>query len=97
MEYAYSQGPGRARRYVQQDMLACADEIWDLLQQGAVVLVCGNAATIAPGVRRSLLHIYRERTSTTDADAEAGWPGCARPAGTWRTSGEAEPRGRPPG
>ena len=45
--------------------------MWQLLQDGAVVLVCGNAATIAPGVRRSLMHIFRERTSTTEADAEA--------------------------
>ena len=33
-------------------MLECADEVWDLLQHDAVVLVCGNAATIAPGVER---------------------------------------------
>ena len=71
VEYAYSQEPGRPGRYVQEAFLDCADEVWDLLQDGAVVLVCGNAATIAPGVRRSLLHIFRERTSTTEADAEA--------------------------
>jgi cytochrome P450/NADPH-cytochrome P450 reductase len=71
VEYAYSPEPGRPGRYVQEAFLDCADEVWDLLQDGAVVLVCGNAATIAPGVRRSLLHIFRERTSTTEADAEA--------------------------
>jgi cytochrome P450/NADPH-cytochrome P450 reductase len=71
VETAYSQEPGRPGRYVQEAVLDCADEVWDLLQQGAVVLVCGNAATIAPGVRRSLAHIFRERTSATDADAEA--------------------------
>ena len=80
VENAYSQEPGRPGRYVQEAMLDCADEVWDLLQQGAVVLVCGNAATIAPGVRRSLLHIFRERTSTTDADAEA-WLAGLRSAG----------------
>jgi cytochrome P450/NADPH-cytochrome P450 reductase len=56
---------------VQEAVLDCADEVWDLLQRDAVVLVCGNAATIAPGVRRSLAHIFRERTSTADGDAEA--------------------------
>jgi cytochrome P450 / NADPH-cytochrome P450 reductase len=80
VENAYSQEPGRPGRYVQEAMLDSADEVWDLLQQGAVVLVCGNAATIAPGVRRSLLHIFRERTSTTDADAEA-WLAGLRSAG----------------
>jgi cytochrome P450/NADPH-cytochrome P450 reductase len=71
VEYAFSREPGLPGRYVQEALLDCADEVWDLLQKGAVVLVCGNAATIAPGVRRSLLHIFRERTSTTEADAEA--------------------------
>ncbi|RFU20872.1 bifunctional cytochrome P450/NADPH--P450 reductase [Geodermatophilus marinus] len=80
VERAYSKEPGRPGRYVQEAMLDCADEVWGLLQQGAVVLVCGNAATIAPGVRRSLLHIFRERTSTTDADAEA-WLAGLRTAG----------------
>jgi cytochrome P450/NADPH-cytochrome P450 reductase len=80
VERAYSKEPGRPGRYVQEAMLDCADEVWGMLQQGAVVLVCGNAATIAPGVRRSLLHIFRERTSTTDADAEA-WLAGLRSAG----------------
>jgi hypothetical protein len=71
VEYAFSREPGQPGRYVQEALLDCADEVWDLLQEGAVVLVCGNAATIAPGVRRSLLHIFRERTSTTGSDAEA--------------------------
>jgi cytochrome P450 / NADPH-cytochrome P450 reductase len=71
VENAFSREPGEPGRYVQEAMLDCADEVWGLMQEAAVVLVCGNAATIAPGVRRSLLHIFRERTSTTDADAEA--------------------------
>ena len=78
---------------------------------GAVVLVCGNAATIAPGVRRSLLHIFRERTSTTDADAEAWLAGLrvgrpvrrghlgrlihGRPPGPRRTSHDRDLHRRP--
>jgi cytochrome P450/NADPH-cytochrome P450 reductase len=71
VENAFSREPGQPGRYVQEAILDCADEVWELLRGGAVVLVCGNAATIAPGVRRTLTHIFRERTSTTDADAEA--------------------------
>ena len=52
-------------------MLDCAEEVWDLLQQGAVVLVCGNATTIAPAVRASLARVFRERTSAGEADAQA--------------------------
>ena len=52
-------------------MLDCADEVWDLLQHEAVVLVCGNASTIAPGVRASLTTIFRDRTGAGESDADA--------------------------
>jgi cytochrome P450 / NADPH-cytochrome P450 reductase len=71
VENAYSREPGTPGRYVQEAVLDCAGEVWDLLQRDAVVLVCGNAATIAPGVRRSLALVYREQTSATQADADA--------------------------
>jgi cytochrome P450/NADPH-cytochrome P450 reductase len=63
---------------VQEAVLDCADEVWELLQRDAVVLVCGNAATIAPGVRRALRTIQRERASAEDADA---WLAGLRAAG----------------
>jgi cytochrome P450/NADPH-cytochrome P450 reductase len=71
VENAFSRESGKPCRYVQEAMTDCADEIWSMLQRGAVVFVCGNAATIAPGVRASLTRIFRNRTSTTEADAEA--------------------------
>jgi cytochrome P450 / NADPH-cytochrome P450 reductase len=71
VENAFSREPGRPRRYVQDAMLDCADEVWDLLHRDAVVLICGNAATIAPGARAALKQIFRDRTSTSGADADA--------------------------
>lgn len=71
VERCYSDEPGTPRRFVQDAMLECADEVWDLMQQDARVLVCGNAATIAPGVRASLAAIFRERTGASEADAQA--------------------------
>ncbi|WP_302053614.1 diflavin oxidoreductase [Nocardioides panacis] len=70
-ESCLSAEPGTTRRYVQQGMLDRADEVWDLLQKEAVVLVCGNASTIAPGVRTSLAAIFRERTGAGESDADA--------------------------
>jgi cytochrome P450/NADPH-cytochrome P450 reductase len=70
-ESCLSGGPSPERRYVQQGMLDCAEEVWDLLQHEAVVLVCGNAATIAPGVRASLTTIFRNRTGAGENDADA--------------------------
>ncbi|MGY1760679.1 bifunctional cytochrome P450/NADPH--P450 reductase [Geodermatophilus sp. SYSU D00779] len=80
VENAFSREDGRPCRYVQDALLDCADEVWDLLQQGAVVLVCGNAATIAPAVRASLTRVFRDRTSTGEADAQA-WLTGLRSAG----------------
>ncbi|MCV2489319.1 cytochrome P450 [Geodermatophilus sp. YIM 151500] len=71
VENAFSREPGRPCRYVQDAMLDCADEVWSVLQRDAVVLVCGNASTIAPGVRSSLVRIFRDRTATSEADAAA--------------------------
>jgi cytochrome P450 / NADPH-cytochrome P450 reductase len=70
MENAFSRADERCR-YVQDAMLDCADEVWGLLQQDAVVLVCGNAATMAPAVRSALRQIFRERTGTGEDDATA--------------------------
>ena len=80
VERCFSRAPGLERRYVQDGMLGCADEVWELLQRDAVVLVCGNAATIAPGVRASLASIYRERTGASEGDADA-WLADLRSAG----------------
>lgn len=71
VERCYSDEPGAPRRFVQDAMLERADEVWDLMQRDARVLVCGNAATIAPGVRASLAAIFRERTGTGEADGDA--------------------------
>ncbi|MGN6636453.1 MAG: bifunctional cytochrome P450/NADPH--P450 reductase, partial [Oryzihumus sp.] len=71
VERCYSDAPGSPRRYVQDGMLDCADEVWDLLQRDAVVLVCGNAATIAPGVRASLVKVFRDHTGAGQADGDA--------------------------
>jgi cytochrome P450/NADPH-cytochrome P450 reductase len=71
VENAFSRETGKPCRYVQDAMLDCADEVWALLQRNAVVLVCGNAGTIAPGVRAALLRIFQDRTSTGEADAQA--------------------------
>jgi cytochrome P450/NADPH-cytochrome P450 reductase len=68
---AYSRCPGTPRQYVQDALLEHADEVWELLQQGAAVFVCGNASTIAPGVRAALRQVFRDRTGASEADADA--------------------------
>jgi len=71
VENAFSRAAEGRCRYVQAAMLDCADEIWDLLQKEAVVFVCGNASTIAPGVRASLMRIFRDHTGAGESDSTA--------------------------
>jgi cytochrome P450 / NADPH-cytochrome P450 reductase len=71
VERCFSSVPGQERRYAQQGMLERADDVWDLLGREAVVLVCGNAGTLAPGVRASLTTLFSQHTGAGQSDADA--------------------------
>jgi cytochrome P450 / NADPH-cytochrome P450 reductase len=72
---ACSRVAGYPHRYVQHALEAEADAVWDLLQHDAVVYVCGNAATMAPGVRAALASVFRAKTLASESDAEAWFAG----------------------
>ena len=59
---AYSRVPGSPYRYVQHALEGAADEVWAAMQDDAVVYVCGNASTMAPGVRAALVAVFRAKT-----------------------------------
>ena len=75
---AFSRDPGRERRYAQHEMLARADGIWALIEAGAVIYVCGNARTLAPGVRSALTRIAADKLGLGSAEAEAWLAGLRR-------------------
>jgi len=75
---AFSREPGRERRYAQHEMLTHADEIWSLVERGAVVYVCGNARTLAPGVRAALTQIAAEKQGLGGAQADDWLTGMRR-------------------
>ena len=68
---ACSRIKGYPHRYVQHALEASADQVWETMQQDAVVLVCGNASTMAPGVRAALISVFRAKTGAGAADGEA--------------------------
>jgi cytochrome P450/NADPH-cytochrome P450 reductase len=70
---AFSREPGKPRAYVQDSIKAHGEEVWQLLQQGAVVFVCGEASRMAPDVRQAFIGLFQQRTGTTSADGQA-WP-----------------------
>jgi cytochrome P450/NADPH-cytochrome P450 reductase len=71
LEVACSRVDESRKTYVQHLVRERGDEVWRLLESGAVVFVCGDASRMAPDVRRSFAAIYRDRTGAGEAAAEA--------------------------
>ncbi len=69
---AFSAVPGHPYRFVQDAVAARGDALWELLEAGAYVYVCGDGLRMAPAVRRALLSLHREHTGGTAEDA-ATW------------------------
>jgi cytochrome P450/NADPH-cytochrome P450 reductase len=46
--------------------------MWSLIEQGAIIFVCGDGSKMEPDVKAKLISIYREKTGA-DADAAARW------------------------
>ena len=56
-----------------QDLVAAQkDRVWDLIEKGAIVYVCGDGGKMEPDVKAALVAIYRER-SGADAETGARW------------------------
>jgi cytochrome P450/NADPH-cytochrome P450 reductase len=65
---AFSRGDG-SKTYVQNLIAAEKDRVWALIEAGAIVYVCGDGSKMEPGVKATLVSIYREKSGS---DAEAG-------------------------
>jgi len=60
------------KTYVQNLVSAEQDTIWKLIQDGAIIYVCGDGAKMEPDVKAALVAIYRER-SGADAHLAQRW------------------------
>jgi cytochrome P450/NADPH-cytochrome P450 reductase len=67
--FSRSEGP---KTYVQNLVAAQKDKVWSLIEQGAIVFVCGDGSKMEPDVKATLMSIFREK-KTADADAAARW------------------------
>ncbi len=67
---AFSRLVGQPRTYVQDQMKAHADEVWQMIQDGAVIYVCGDASRMEPDVRETLAAIYQAKTGASAQQAE---------------------------
>jgi cytochrome P450/NADPH-cytochrome P450 reductase len=68
---AYSRVEGRPKTYVQDVIHAHADEVWALIQQGAIIYICGDGGKMEPAVRKSLEDLYRAKANVSAQEAEA--------------------------
>jgi cytochrome P450/NADPH-cytochrome P450 reductase len=68
---SFSRGEG-PKTYVQHLVAAQKDRVWSLIEQGAIIYVCGDGGRMEPDVKAALVAIYRERTGS-DAAAGQRW------------------------
>ncbi|WP_223778436.1 cytochrome P450 [Streptomyces sp. 135] len=73
MRPAFSKAPGGDVFYVQHRIAAEGEEIWRLLEAGAVVRVCGDGSRMAPGVREAFQRVRTKYAGGDAAAAEAWW------------------------
>jgi cytochrome P450/NADPH-cytochrome P450 reductase len=67
--FSRAEGP---KTYVQNMVTAQQDRVWSLIENGAIVYVCGDGGKMEPDVKAALVAIYRERKAV-DADAALRW------------------------
>ncbi|SNX66309.1 cytochrome P450/NADPH-cytochrome P450 reductase [Streptomyces sp. TLI_55] len=69
---AFSAVPDHPARYVQDALALAADTVWEAVENGAYLYVCGDGRFMAPAVRDALVAIHQERTGS-DADTSRAW------------------------
>jgi cytochrome P450/NADPH-cytochrome P450 reductase len=69
LHVAFSRGEG-PKTYVQDLIAAQKDQVWSLIEAGAITYVCGDGGRMEPGVKTALMTIYRERTATDEIAAQ---------------------------
>jgi len=71
LQLAYSAVEGHPHRFVQEALAADGDAVWELLDRGGHVYLCGDGARMAPAVRAELAALHRRHTRGTDEQADA--------------------------
>jgi cytochrome P450/NADPH-cytochrome P450 reductase len=67
---AFSRWEGHEKMYVQDQILANKDRVWDIVQQGAYIYICGDASNMAPDVRKAFAVMYMENTGKNEQEAD---------------------------
>lgn len=67
----FSRAPVDGHRYVQHRIAAEGDELWELLERGAHVRVCGDGRLMAPAVRDAFSALHRRKAGGSEEESAA--------------------------
>jgi len=68
---AFSSHDGHPHRFVQDALRAHADAVWDKIEEGAPIFVCGDGRFMAPAVRAALIAICQDKQGISHEAASA--------------------------
>ena len=67
---AFSRLDPQHKTYVQDKIREHGDEVWQSIENGAIIYVCGDASKMAPDVQRAFADIYCEKTGKSEQEAQ---------------------------
>ncbi len=70
LHVAFSRHDGK-KTYVQDLLKQQTVALWPLIEQGAILYVCGDGGRMEPDVKRALVAMYRDKTGNDEAAGEA--------------------------
>ncbi|MFO1160615.1 MAG: cytochrome P450 [Reyranellaceae bacterium] len=70
LHVAFSRRDGN-KTYVQDLLKEQADSVWSLIEQGAIIYVCGDGSHMEPDVKRALMAIHGEKSRAGEQASEA--------------------------
>jgi cytochrome P450/NADPH-cytochrome P450 reductase len=71
LHLAFSSLEGHPDRFVQDALRAAADTVWDAIEEGAPIYVCGDGRFMAPAVRAALIEICQRKQGISHEAASA--------------------------
>jgi cytochrome P450/NADPH-cytochrome P450 reductase len=68
---AFSRLDPHQKVYVQDGILEHKDKVWQMVQDGAIVYICGDTSHMVPDVEKTFIRICQEKTSRDESAAKA--------------------------
>lgn len=60
----------KTKVYVQNRLVEQASKVWVLIQNGAIIYICGDGAAMEPSVKTALMSIHTEQTGATELESQ---------------------------